>query len=177
MMLLLIAATFFGLGIGLGLSVRHRRKVWKIAGTAGALTLGLLGCMIAMGFIFATAMCGSRNFSPITSPDGRKIAQLSEDDCGAADHFHSEVRLERSKSFLGFRDNATVFTSSEDPRILELSWRGPDELLIRYPANGRYPEEFSCKAEWSDVKIACVSFPRDLAHPSQAMPPVRRGIW
>lgn len=177
MVLLFVAILTFGLAIAIWLAVRRRKPAWRIPGAVGAGFLCCAGGLILVAFLFGSLMCGSYDFPTVMSPDGHRVASVSEEDCGAVDHFHSEVRIKESTSFLGVRNGGTVFTIADDPRILEITWVGPQELFIRYPDNSRYPQEFSCKERWKDIKITCISFPREFEKQLQEMPPVKRGIW
>lgn len=36
----------------------------------------------------------------------------------------------------------TVFTIGDDPRLIQLEWKGNDKLVIRYPKDSGYPPNF-----------------------------------
>jgi len=135
------------------------------------------GSAAFIAFLFGTLMCGRYDFPPAVSPDGRKIANVTENDCGAVDNFHSKVIIKTSAFNFGFRTGTTIFSTAEDPRSLEIEWIGPHEVVVRYPENPPYAKEFYCRKQWKDVKITCISFPREFVKPLQEMPPVHRGIW
>jgi hypothetical protein len=85
-------------------------------------------------FLFSGAMCGRYEFAPISSRDGKLAAEVSEEDCGAGDSFHSSVHLWQNRQgffahLLGRRGHSTaVFTVGHDPRLINLS--GDVKLLV-----------------------------------------------
>jgi hypothetical protein len=183
-MFLLVAALLLATtAVGMWIIGRHRRRVWKILASIGAAVLASGSALLILLFLFAGTMCGRYDFPPVSSPDGGRVASVSEEDCGAVDSFHSAVQLwQDNRATLlhpfGGRVNLTaVFTVGHDPRLLELEWNGPHALVIRYPNDSRSPEEFRCQSQWEDVQIKCIPFVPDYSKPVAKMPPVKRWTW
>lgn len=166
---------------------RKRRWYWKLPARIGS---GILTCASALtvliaffSYIFASMMCGRYEFPPISSRDGQLTAQLSEEDCGATDSFHSSVALWQTRKGLfrhvfGKRGHlTTVFAVEHDPRLIELSWKDDRKLVIRYPSDFRSPDEFHCESQWEGIQIECVGYIPDYSKPVGEMPPVQRGLW
>ena len=69
----------------------------KLSGRVGAVALALISALTSaltlLFFLFGLVMCGRHEFPPVSSGEGRLIAQVSEEDCGATDSFHSSVQL------------------------------------------------------------------------------------
>jgi hypothetical protein len=128
-------------------------------------------------------MCGRYDFPPISSPDGRLAAEVSEEDCGAVDSFHSSVSLsQRRESFFvrlfGKRAHSTtIFKVGHDPRLIDLSWKDDRTLLIRYPSDYGSFAEFQCESQWEGIRIECVGYTPDYSKPLGKMPPAQRGMW
>jgi hypothetical protein len=183
MFLLVAALLLVAIAIGVWIIGRHRRRVWKIFAGLGASVFALGSAVLMLLFLFAGAMCGRYDFSPVSSPDGGRVASVSEEDCGAVDSFHSAVQLWQynpATFFHPFRGRAhvtTVFTVGHDPRLLKLEWIGPHALVIRCPSDSRSPEEFRCQSQWEDVQIKCIPFVPDYSVPVAKMPSVKRWTW
>jgi len=173
---LLFAAT----AIGVWIVSRRRRRVWKILGRIGAAVLASGAALLLLVFLFAGSMCGRYHFPLVSSPDGRRVASVTETDCGAVDSFHSSVQLWQYNRanivhpFGGRERVTTVFTVGHDPRLVELEWSGLRALVIRYPNDSRSPEEFRCQSLWEDVQINCIPFVPDYSKPVGEMSPVKR---
>jgi len=183
-MLLLVAALLVAaMAIGLWIVGRRGRGVWKIFAGIGAAVLASGSALLILLFLFTAAMCGRYDFPPVSSADGGLVASVSETDCGAVDSFHSTVQVWRKNRstllhpFGGRVYVTTIFTVGHDPRLLDLEWDGPHALVIRYPNDSRYPEEFRCQSQWQDVQIKCVPFVPDYSKPVAKMPPVKRWPW
>ena len=183
MALLITAVLFIGAAIVLWFLPRNSRWYWKLLGRGAA---GLLFCASTLTFLiflFGVTACGRYEFPPVPSKDGRLIAQVSEEDCGAVDSFHSSVKLwERrqrpSAWLLGKQGNSvTVFTVGHDPRLIDLSWKDNRRLLIRYPNDSHDPTEFSCQPQWGTIQIDCVGYSPDYNKPVAGMPPVHSWAW
>ena len=183
MALLMIGALLAAAAIALWLLPRNSRWRWKLLGRIAA---GILMCGSALTlllFLFGSAMCGRYEFPPISSRDGKLTAEVSEEDCGAVDSFHSSVNLwqDRQGFFMhlfGRRGHLTrVFTVGHDPRLIDLSWKDDRTLLIRYPSDSPYPTEFRCQSQWEGIQIECVGYAPDYGKPVGKMPPVHRGLW
>ena len=183
MFLSVAALLLAGIAIGVLIIARRRRTVWKIFAGVGAAVLALGSALLLLMFLFVGAMCGRHDFPPVSSPNGDRVASVTEEDCGAVDHFHSAVQLRQYDHatiwhpFRGRGHAATVFTVGQAPELLELDWGGPHALVIRYPNDSRYPEEFRCQSQWQDVQIKCVPFVPDYSKPVAKMPPVKRWTW
>ena len=114
---------------------------------------------------------------------GKLVAEVSEEDCGARDSFHSSVHLwQRRNGFFvhlfGKRAHSTiVFTVGEDPRLIDLRWKDDRTLLIRYPSDSQYPGEFRCQSQWEGIQVECMGFAPDYNKPVGKMPPVQRLLW
>jgi hypothetical protein len=136
-----------------------------------------------LAFLFRGAMCGRYEFPPISSSDGRLFAQVNEVDCGAVDHFHSSVQLWRDRQgffghIFGKRGySTTVMTVGHDPRLIEVAWKDGRTLIIRYPKDSRYAEEYRCQTKSGDIRIECIGYTPDYIKPVAKMPPVRRWLW
>jgi hypothetical protein len=182
MVLLLVAGLLATTAAVLWYLPRNSPRLWKITARIAA---GILICISApplLVFLFTTAMCGRYEFPPVPSTDGKLAAEVSEEDCGAVDSFHSSVHLwQRREGFfahlLGKRaPAATVFTVGHDPRLIDLSWKDDRTLLIRYPSDSRNPAEFRCQSQWVGVRIECAGYTPDYSKPVGKMPPVQR-LW
>ncbi len=183
MVLLLIAGLLVAIAVALWFLPRNSSRLWKLT---ARITAGVLVCASALpllGFLFGSVMCGRYEFPPISSRDGRLTAEVSEEDCGAVDSFHSSVKLSRPREgffahWFGKRgQSTTVFTVGHDPRLIDLSWSDDRILMIRYPSDYRNPAEFWCQSQWEGIRIDCVGYPPDYSKPVGQMPPVHRGLW
>ncbi len=70
-----------------------------------------------------------------------------------------------------------IFTVGHDPRLIDVMWKDDRTLLIRYPNDSRYAEEFRCQPEWEGIHIECVGYAPDYTKPVGELPPVRRWFW
>jgi hypothetical protein len=159
---------------------RHRRKPWKIVSWIAGGVLASASALFALLFLFGGLMCGRYDFPPVPSADGRRVARVSEEDCGALDSFHSSVQLqERDRGFFHpFKGKpTTVFTVSHDPRLLQVEWTGPRALAIKYPGDFLNPEEFSCQSKAGDVQITCIVYTPESGKRVGSMPPVKRWLF
>jgi hypothetical protein len=181
MVLLLVAGLLAATAVVLWYLPRNKRRLWKITARIAA---GIIICASALPllvFLFTSAMCGRYEFPPISSRDGKLVAEVSEEDCGAVDSFHSSVNLRQYREgffahLFGKRAHS-VFTVGHDPRLIDLSWKDDRTLLIRYPSDSRNPAEFWCQSQWQGVRIECVGYAPDYSMPVGKMPPVQRGLW
>jgi hypothetical protein len=162
-MLLIVAA------IGLWYLSRRWQTLWKVIARIGSLALTLISVLLGSLFFFVGGLCGRYEFPAVTSPDGLSTASVSEEDCGATDSFHSSVQLSGRKG-----GPATVATIGHDPRLIELEWKGANELVVRYPNDSSRAREFRCQSTWEDVRIECVGYAPDYTKPVRKMPPVTR---
>lgn len=186
LLLCLCAGLSAAVAVALWYVTRESQWYWKLSARVGAVALALISALTLLfslfGFVVGTVMCGRYEFPPVSSADGRLIAQVSEEDCGATDSFHSSVRLWRERQgisahMFGKRERSTtVLTVEHDPRLLELEWKG-SMLLIRYPNAPRRVDEFRCQTKWHDVQIACIAYTPDYSKQVAEMPPVKRGLW
>jgi hypothetical protein len=72
----------------------------------------------------------------------------------------------------------TVFTIGDDPRLIQLEWKGNDKLVIRYPKDSGYPPEFRCQSNWNEVQVECIAYAPDYNKPLAKMPPVKKSwFW
>ena len=182
MVLLLFTGLSAAVAVALWHLTRKSQRYWKLSARIGAVALTCISALTLLGFLFRGAMCGRYDFPPVSSADGRLIAQVSEVDCGAVDSFHSSVQLWREKQgisahLFGKREHSmTVFTIGHDPQLLELEWKGR-MLLIHYPNDSRSLDEFRCQSKWDDVQIDCIAYTPDYSKPVAKMPPVTRWFW
>lgn len=183
MALLLVSGLLLAaIAVALWYLARKSGKYWKLSARIGAAALACISALTLLLFLFSGAMCGRYNFPPVSSADGRLIAQVSEEDCGAVDSFHSSVQLWRdnrdifSKLFGKREHSKTVFTVGHDPRLLKLEWTAKT-LLIQYPNDSRSAGEFHCQSQWDDVQIECIAYSPDYTKPVAKMPPVKRWLW
>lgn len=183
MVLLLVATLLAASALALWYFTRNSRRLWKLTARIGAGVLICASALPVVGFLFHGAMCGQYKFPPISSSDGKRVAQVSEVDCGAVDHFHSSVQLSLDRQdffthIFGKRlRSATVFTVGHDPRLIGLAWKDTRTLVIRFPSDSRYSEEYRCKSEWDGVRIECIEYEPDYTKPVAEMPPVHRWLW
>jgi len=182
MILLLVAGLLAATAVVLWYLPRNSRRLWKLTARIAAGTLISASSLPVLVFVFTSAMCGRYEFPPISSRDGKLAAEVSEEDCGAVDSFHSSVHLWQHREgffayLLGKRRHATiVFTVGHDPRLIYLSWKDDRTLLIRYPSDFRNPAEFRCQSQWEGIQIECVGYAPDYSKPVGKMPPVQR-LW
>jgi hypothetical protein len=183
MVLLLSAGLLAAVAFALWYVTRKSRRYWKLSARVVAVALTCISALTLLLFLFTAGMCGRYDFPSVSSADGRLIAQVSEEDCGAMDSFHSSIQLWREKQgtsahlFGKRRHSMTVFTVGHDPRLLELEWKDARTLLIRYPNDSRNLDEFRCQSRWDDVQIECIAYTPDYSKPAVEMPPVKRGLW
>jgi hypothetical protein len=167
MVLLLIAGLLIAAAVPLWYLPRNKRKLWKLRARIPAGILIFASGLALLGFLFRGLMCGMREFPPVSSSDGKLLAQLREADCGAVDHFHSSVQIVRLRQdffahIFGKHGRATtVFTIADDPRFVDLAWKDNRTLLIRYPNDYRYVNEYSCQSQMPGIRIECVGYVPD----------------
>jgi hypothetical protein len=171
------------MAFGLWRFSRNRQKLWKSLARATALVLACVSAWLVVLVLLVGAMCGRYDFPPVSSADGFVLARVSERDCGATDSFHSSVQVWRRRqsilaNLFGRKGHSTtVFTVGHDPRLVGLEWKESTLLVIRYPNDSRYSEEFRCESRWNDVSIECVAYTPDYSKPVGKMPPVKRCFW
>ena len=180
--LLLIASLLVAVGGILWFLPRNSRWRWKLPIRIAAGVFACASALTLLLFLFSGAMCGRYDFPPISSDDGKLTAQVSEEDCGALDSFHSSVQLWRdgrgSLHLFGKRQHSnTVFAVGHDPRLIELGRKNNRRLLIRYPSDSHNPDEFRCQSEWEGIQIECVGYAPNYSNPVSEMPPVHRWFW
>lgn len=180
MVLLFVAGLLVTTAIVLWYLPRKSRMLWKVAGRIAS---GLLVCAsvpLFLAFLWGSVMCGSYEFTPISSPDWRLAAEVTEEDCGATDSFHSSVNVWQYREGLfahlfGKRAHSTtVFTVEHDPRLIDVAWQDDRTLLIQYPNDYRNPAEFMCQSQWKSIRVECIGYAPDYNKPLSSMPPVQR---
>jgi hypothetical protein len=182
MALLLVAGLLAATAVALWYFPRNSRRHWKFTARIAAGVLICASALPLLGFLFSNAMCGRYEFPAISSRDGKLTAEVSEEDCGAVDSFHSSVNLWQHRGgflahLFGKRAySTTVFTVGHDPRLIDLSWKDDRTLLIRYPSDSRNPAEFHCQPQSEGIRIECVGYTPDYSKPVGKMPPVQRGL-
>jgi len=183
MIFIAIGSVVIAAAIALWRLTRNRRWQWKLLGRVAA---GILVCASALAlllFLFGAIACGRYEFTPVSTLGGKFAAQVSEEDCGAVDSFHTSVQLWRNRQGLparlfGKRGYSTaVFTIGHDPRLIDLSWKDDQTLLIRYPNDSRDLGEFHCQPQWEGVRVECVGYSPDYSKPVGKMPPGQRCVW
>jgi hypothetical protein len=183
MVLLLIAGVLVAASILLWYLPRNKRLLLKLTARIPAGVLMCASLLTLLGFLFRGAMCGQYEFPPISSNDGKLFAQVNEVDCGAADNFHSSVQLWRDRQgffahILGKQGHSmTVMTVGHDPRLIDIAWKDDRTLIIRYPNDSRYAEEYRCQSESEGIRIECIGYMPDYSKTVAEMPPVRRWLW
>lgn len=183
MNLLILGVLFIGAAIVLWRLSRNSSWPWKLVGRVAAAFSLCAAALTLLLFLFVGGMCGRYEFPPIASRSGKFTADVSEDDCGAVDSFHSSVQLWQNRQgisarLFGKREHTkTVFSIGHDPRLIDLSWKDKRTLLIRYPNDSRAPEEFRCQSQWRGIHIVCVAYAPDYNKPVGKMPPVQRSMW
>lgn len=180
MVLLLIACALAGAACLLWYLPPKERLLWKLTARIPSGVLMCASVLLFLGFLLREVSCGRYEFPPVSSHDGQLTAQLSEADCGAVDNFHSSVQLRWNRGLMArlfTRGNsAIVFTVGHSPLLINLAWKDNRTLLIRYPNDSRYVEEFRCQSGWQGVHIECVGFVPDYSKPLGRMPPVH-WLW
>jgi hypothetical protein len=167
---------------GLWYLPRNAARRWKLAARVASVLVLCASMLPLLAFLFGSAMCGRYDFPPILSRDGRLAAEVTEEDCGAVDSFHSSVSLwQRREGFFarlfGARaHSATIFKLGHDPRLIDVSWKDDRTLLIRYPSDYDNFAEFRCESQWQEIRIECVGYTPDYSKPLGEMPPARRGL-
>jgi hypothetical protein len=183
MALLALVGMLVAVAVALWHLTRNSRWQWKLLARIAAGAVACSSALILLLFLFSGAMCGRYDFPPASSVDGRWVAQVSEEDCGATESFHSSVLLWRdrrgfSAHLLGRRERSgTIFTVGHDPRLLKLEWKDSKTLLIQYPNDSRMAREFRCQSQWDDIQIECIAYAPDYSKPVGEMPPVERSLW
>jgi hypothetical protein len=183
MALPILAGLLVAVAFALWYLTRNSHWHWKLLARIAASVVACSSVLILLLFLLSGAICGRYDFPPVSSADGRRVAQVSEEDCGAVDSFHSSVQLWRDKRgffahLLGKREHSTtIFTVGHDPRLLKLEWKDAKTLLIQYPNDSRSASEFRCQAQWDDVQIECIAYTPDYRKPVGEMPPVKRWLW
>jgi hypothetical protein len=179
---LLIAAILAAVAILLWYLPRNKNLPLRLTARIPAGFLMCASLLALLAFLFRGAMCGQYEFPPTSSRDGKLFAQVSEVDCGAADHFHSSVQLWRDRQgylayIFGKRGRSTtVMTVAHDPRLLEVAWRDNRTLIVRYPNDSRYAEEYRCQPQFGDIRIECIGYMPDYTKAVGRMPPARRWL-
>jgi hypothetical protein len=183
MVLLRFAGLFAAFAVALWYLPRNSQRLWRYT---ARITAGFLACAAALallGFLLRGMMCGQREFAPVSSSDGSRLAQVSEVDCSAVDHFHSSVEVWRNRQgffalIFGKRARpTTIFTVSHDPRLIDLAWKDGQTLVIRFPNDSPYIKEYRCDSEWDGVRIECIGYLPDYDKYVAQMPPVHRWFW
>jgi hypothetical protein len=144
--------------------VRNRSRRLKMPTVLGMIMLWVASAGLGLTFLFFHAMCGEYTFPPVVSPDHATVAQVTEFDCGATTPFTSHVRVRSTASLLGrfgLSRWSTVFVIVHDPRLIQITWANPNELVIRHPAPYRDPDELKCDPTWKVIRIDCETYAPD----------------
>jgi hypothetical protein len=146
---------------------------WKLAARIPSVFLFCVSVVSVLALVFVNIMCGRYEFEPAVTVDGNVAAQVTEEDCGGMDSFHTSVRMWHNHHGSRFFFKEVVFGVSHDPRLVDLKWKDSGTLVIRYPNDSRNLREFNCQSEWNGIHIECVGYKPDYSVPVGAMPPVR----
>lgn len=148
---------------------------WKapIGIAAAGMCLAVAGAVIF--FLFMHVMCGQYVFPPVVSPDGKRTARVTEFDCGAVSSFLSsvDIRSTEARFSLSRLRNRQVFTSEQDPRLVQIEWTGERQLTIRHPQVDRNPAAYRCDTVWQDVQIKCETYVPDVQNLARPPEPSR----
>jgi len=181
-LLLLIAVLLTAAGVFLLRRFLRKRWYWSVSAGVLAVAMFLASAALLLSFLFLHMMCGEYVFPYRPSPDQRRLARVTEFDCGATTPFTSYVELRAagfptSLSLLGARARwrRTVFIIEHDPRLIQLIWTGNRELTIRYPKPDR-TDSYKCDSTWQDVRIKCEVYTPDEHAPLPQMFP-NRWLW
>ncbi len=100
--------------------------------------------------LFGNACCDDRELPQVPSPDGKLIASVLVNNCGATTPFYLYVFLRHSGAFVGpFGIGKTTVFAQQSANSADIEWVGPRELLIRAQrAKVLYRLE-----RWEDVTI------------------------
>ena len=155
---------------------RNKPFYWKLIARLSSSFLMCGSAFLLFLFLFGEMMCGRYVFAPVFSSDGELAAQVIEEDCGAVDSFHSSVRVWSNRPVKRLF-KSVVFTVDNSPLRIELSWKGAQTLLIRYPDDSAELKSFSCLPERRGIRIECEGYKPDYNKPVGKMPAVDRWIW
>ena len=181
-LLLLITVLLITTAVFLFRRFLSRRWYWSIpVGLIGfALFVASLGLLLS--FLGMHMMCGEYVYPYQLSPDQQRRARVTEFDCGATTGFTSDVELHAVgfptsvpslKAKLDWRN--VVFTSEQNPRLIQLIWTGNRELTIKHP-QPRQGDSYECDSTWHDVHIKCETYaPGEHALQPQVSP--SRWLW
>jgi len=71
----------------------------------------------------------------------------------------------------------SIFASGDDPRLVQVEWKGTNLLVIRYPNDSNRLDELRCRSQWGDVQIQCISYTPDYTKPVAKMPPLKKWFY
>lgn len=150
-------------GMGLWRLSRGWKRPLKILTRTCAVFVILASPLLLLAFLLSGAMCGRYDFPSVHARNGDWVAGVSEEDCGAADSFHSFVQIwgikHTFRNPLGSRIlGSTVFTIGDDPVLVDVKWTEPKVLVIRYPSDSFSRDELFCASQWKDVRIKCIPY-------------------
>lgn len=173
------AVLLAAIGIGLWRLSRGWKKPLKILTRITAVFIILISPLLLLAFLVTGVMCGRDDFPPVRETNGQWVAGVSEEDCGAADSFHSFVQIWSSQHTLlnplGSRIlGRTVFRIGQDPDLVHLEWMEPKTLVIRYPNDSDRPDEFVCQSGLKDVQIECISYTPHYPYSVESRPNSKR---
>ena len=134
MYLLFAAALLVAGAVGVWINGQRRQRVWRVIAGIGTFILGSGAALFVLAFLLRGLMCGQYDFPAVASPDGDRVASVSEVDCGAIDSFHSTVRLRRrAASYLAW--HMRLPSSRSVTTRGSLGWNGLDlaHLLSAIP--------------------------------------------
>jgi hypothetical protein len=147
----------------------------KVFSRIGALAAILASAFSMFLFLFSSVACQREDYPSVQAPNGRWVAAVSEEDCGALDSFRSAVQIWSVKHtllnpFASRELGKTIFKIGNDPTMLHLEWVGPNALVIRYPNNSPASDEFLCRSPWNGIHIQCLPYSPDYSKPHGNIP-------
>ncbi len=162
-------------------TVAREKSTWVRLASIVCLLSACIGCVVVfVPFLSSHLMCGEYVFPAVAAPDHSAVAQVTEFDCGAATPFRSYVRVRSTRTLvgrLGLTRWSTVFWVENDPRLVSMSWNGPNHLTIHYPVPYDDPKRWKCDSGWKGVKIECESYAPNYSAPIPRLPAPNRWVW
>lgn len=176
-LLVLVAVLLSSAGVVLLRKSLRKSWYWRVSVVVTAMAMFLASAGLLLGFLVLHLGCGEYVFPYQPSPDQQRLARVTEFDCGATTPFTSYVGL-RVGGFAGVlplpRWERTVVIVEQDPRLVQLIWKGNRNLTVRYPPPvGDNPHV--CNTTWRDVHITCETYEPDNAPLPQMSP--NRWLW
>lgn len=111
------------------------KKLLKILLVIFCCIIGLISAgLYALDRAFSD-MCGNEIFQEALAPDGRFKAVLFQRDCGATTNFSTQISLiSPNEELPNEGGNIFIVNGRPEDTNIEISWLGPENLLIRHAA-------------------------------------------